>query len=257
MTAKVWDVKSGKCVRSFVGHSDYVRSVAFSPSDGGAYLATGSDDTTAKVWDVQSGKCVRSFVGHSDYVRSVAFSPSDGGAYLATGSDDTTAKVWDVQSGKCVRSFVGHSNWVYSVAFSPNGTYLATGTDDHTTKLWELVSTSVPDTGGDKEDSLAGLDAAAVVAKVAALGVEFADCAAAKLEGKAFSGDYVANLSPARLDAMLLDIGIDKLFHRDRITFELLGSSPPAQPSTEPSSKRARLSNDSLLQKHLGPACLM
>ena len=35
------------------GHSDYVRSVTFSPD--GKFLASGSDDNTVKLWSVDGG----------------------------------------------------------------------------------------------------------------------------------------------------------------------------------------------------------
>ena len=41
------------------GHTEYVRSVAFSPD--GRQLATGSDDLTARVWDLSTGETTTVF----------------------------------------------------------------------------------------------------------------------------------------------------------------------------------------------------
>ena len=49
--------------RTLKGHSDYVRSVSFSPD--GASIVSGSRDNTVKVWSVESGECVTTFEGHS------------------------------------------------------------------------------------------------------------------------------------------------------------------------------------------------
>ncbi|MEL6945032.1 MAG: hypothetical protein AAFO82_20435, partial [Bacteroidota bacterium] len=57
-----------------LGHSDYVRSVSYSPN--GRFLASASNDKTIKIWETSSGKLIRTLKGHSDYVRSVSYSPN-------------------------------------------------------------------------------------------------------------------------------------------------------------------------------------
>jgi len=52
--ARVWDVATGKELRSFQGHTGFVRSVAFGP--GGHTIASSGTDHTIKFWDVATGK---------------------------------------------------------------------------------------------------------------------------------------------------------------------------------------------------------
>ena len=56
-TLKLWEVRSGKCLRTLEGHGDGVRACGFSPD--GRLLVSGAWDGTLKLWEVRSGKCVR------------------------------------------------------------------------------------------------------------------------------------------------------------------------------------------------------
>src|SRR5262249_60184585 len=72
-TIGLWDVRTGRFIRSFVGHTGHVPTIVFSPD--GKTLAGGSPDQTVKLWEVSSGRFIRAFTGHRDSVYSVAFSP--------------------------------------------------------------------------------------------------------------------------------------------------------------------------------------
>jgi WD40 repeat protein len=87
-TVKLWDVFSGKFVRSLEGHQSSISSVAFSTD--GRWIASGSYDKTIRLWDVSSGEFVCSLEGHRHSVLSVAFSPD--GRWLASSSHDKTVK---------------------------------------------------------------------------------------------------------------------------------------------------------------------
>ena len=147
---RLWDVATGKLLRTFPERDGSVLSVAFSPN--GKTLATGTDpfagpDTFAdmgvtRLWDVATGKLLRTFPERDGSVFSVAFSPD--GKTLATGTDTSTdatdtgtAHLWDVATGT-LRTTLQQDGSVLSVAFSPDGKTLATGTLNGTTLLWDV-----------------------------------------------------------------------------------------------------------------------
>ena len=137
MPPKCESSASGRERRKLEGHSDSVRSLAWSPD--GSTLASGSADHTVRLWDAaSSGRELHKLEGHSDWVRSVAWSPD--GRTLASGSDDKTVRLWDAASGRELHKLEGHLGSVRSVAWSPDGSTLASGSDDKTMRLWDAAS---------------------------------------------------------------------------------------------------------------------
>jgi WD40 repeat protein len=97
-TVKLWDLTTGHEARTFHGHAESVRSVAFAPGD--QMLASGSWDGTAKLWAADTGLELATFKGHGEKVHAVAFAqaaPADLGqesdAPGAPGVDDGSG-VW-------------------------------------------------------------------------------------------------------------------------------------------------------------------
>ena len=135
-TIKLWNVETGKEIRTLPGHNINVNSVSFNSDD--KMLASGSSDKTIKLWNVETGQEIRSLSGHNDSVNSVIFSSDS--KMLASGSSDKTIKLWNVQTGQEICSLSGHNDSVSSVSFSSNGKMLmlASGSYDNTIKLWNV-----------------------------------------------------------------------------------------------------------------------
>ena len=70
-TIKLWDLQTGKLIKSFEGHTKIIEAIAFSPD--GKYIASASDDMTVELWDVAAGKEVQTLSGHRDYVIAVSY----------------------------------------------------------------------------------------------------------------------------------------------------------------------------------------
>jgi WD40 repeat protein len=140
----LWRVAGGQPLWSAVGHTQWVRAVAFSPD--GETLASGSVDGNGiiKLWDVRTGQLRQTLQGHQGAVRAIAFSPD--GQTIASGGLDRTIKLWDACTGQLRQTWQGHTNMVKSVAFSPDGTKLVSGSFDHTIKLWDVKTGTVINT---------------------------------------------------------------------------------------------------------------
>ncbi|WWC70793.1 nuclear distribution protein PAC1 [Kwoniella pini CBS 10737] len=117
-TIKLWDASSGQCLRTFVGHDNWIRALVFHPT--GKYLLSASDDKTIKIWDLTNGRCIKTIDAHGHFITSMTWGRAliggsgtnltngdsvvkkkegeDDGPrrinVLATGSVDQTVKIW-------------------------------------------------------------------------------------------------------------------------------------------------------------------
>jgi WD40 repeat protein/predicted Ser/Thr protein kinase len=129
----VFDATSGKRTAICTGHSDGVRTYAFSPDS--SRVATGSLDRTARVWDAATGKLLATCRGHTSSVHRVAFSPD--GQRLLTASEDGTVRQWDARTGQEVElPYDRHGAILYSAVYSPDGQWVASAGEDRTIRVW-------------------------------------------------------------------------------------------------------------------------
>jgi len=158
---RVWDLASGKTVRTMRGESALgslgkIFAMALSPdgkwlavggdlrTSAGTKLQEGEETQTIRLYDFESGKLVALLKGHRDVIRSLGFSPD--GSKLISGSSDNTAIIWDtgVQSGvhvpepKLLHRLEGHKADIFTVVFSPDGSRAVTGSYDKDLRLWQV-----------------------------------------------------------------------------------------------------------------------
>lgn len=130
---QVVDMQAGRVAYQITTHSDWIRSVSWSPD--GRLVATGSDDKMVGIWDAKTGAQLHFLEGHTDWVRSVAFSPD--GKILASASDDGMIRFWDPLSGAERGMTESIGNYVMEAVWSPDQRYIAGFGSDGFLHVWD------------------------------------------------------------------------------------------------------------------------
>jgi WD40 repeat protein len=148
----LWDVASGKKLKTFNPRYDYGHTGAAAFSADGKTLAMGGGDASVQLFDVATGRQLHKFKGTGKYfggaggrINSLAFTAD--GKTLAVGSSDWTVRLWDVAAGKQLHQLIGptfgnigdHGS-VHSVAFAPDGKTVAAASNVPMLRVWETVS---------------------------------------------------------------------------------------------------------------------
>lgn len=129
-TIKVWDIKSGKELRSFNGHSQAVKSMDLSRN--AEKLASGGNRKEKKVfvWDVNTGEKLHEISGFIGEISAIAFNKTaDKIAVIEnTGTFETRVSVWDIVNARM--DFELKKNqylFAKSVDFDPTGNDIVIG----------------------------------------------------------------------------------------------------------------------------------
>jgi WD40 repeat protein/serine/threonine protein kinase len=91
-TIGLWDVPSGRWVRTMSGHVGAVLSVALTAD--GEWAISGGSDRTVRLWHVPAGRCLCTLEGHTGPVYGVALDPE--GRLAVTGGHDGAVRVWEM-----------------------------------------------------------------------------------------------------------------------------------------------------------------
>ncbi|PNY08390.1 pre-mRNA-processing factor 17-like protein [Trifolium pratense] len=133
---KIWDVSNtGKCMRTYMGHSKAVRDICFT-NDGTKFLSAGYDKNI-KYWDTETGQVISTFsTGKIPYV--VKLNPDeDKQNVLLAGMSDKKIVQWDMNTGQITQEYDQHLGAVNTITFVDNNRRFVTSSDDKSLRVWE------------------------------------------------------------------------------------------------------------------------
>ena len=173
---RIWNTLDGSRIHRLAEHTDWVRSVDYSPdgqtlasagndrrillwdpasgellgelprareavaairfSHGGQLLISAGFEQPLRLYDVARGEVSHELDGTCRDMRAIAWSPDD--QMLAAGGRCGKIRLYEAASGSGIRDIAAHQQRVRSLAFSPDGAYLASAGEDRTIHIVPL-----------------------------------------------------------------------------------------------------------------------
>ncbi|MDE0084548.1 MAG: WD40 repeat domain-containing protein [Candidatus Poribacteria bacterium] len=153
-TIRLWDVKTGKHIRTLTGHQDNITFLSFSPD--GSTLISVSRDMTINFWDITSEELKLPFaiqgvisdkIEIKEKIKRTFFSPDQ--SILITAGEFRTIHLWDSTTGKLKQTFsdknedneeIGYISGVEDILFSPDGKSILSLVKGYEIRMWDIAS---------------------------------------------------------------------------------------------------------------------
>lgn len=137
-TIKEWDVITGQCLMTYVGHENLVNSAIYSPD--GHRILSAANDNTIKEWDRITGQCLCTWKDHKGYVTKAIYSP-DGSKIFSSSWDGTVLCYQRNADGSwgTGKKVAQHEKNVKAIAVSEDCLYCLTASGDNTVKEWRIA----------------------------------------------------------------------------------------------------------------------
>ena len=144
---RVWDVESGNCLHTLIGHQSLTSGMELKDN----LLISGNADSTVKVWDITTGQCLQTLQGWSCDKQSYSYAwhahthaRTHTYMHALTCTPPYTHGCPHTQSAICKRadeSFIlsgpnKHQSAVTCLQF--NKKFVITSSDDGSVKIWDL-----------------------------------------------------------------------------------------------------------------------
>lgn len=134
---KIWDVfNSGKCMRTYLGHSKGVRDIYFN-NDGKKFLSTGYD-SNIHLWDTETGQAITTINKRKIFYVAKFHPDSSKQNIMLAGCSDKKIYQFDLDSGEEIMVYDYHLDGVNTITFVDEGRRFVTSSDDKSLRIWEF-----------------------------------------------------------------------------------------------------------------------
>ena len=133
---KIFQVATGKHVKSFEGHTHHVLDVAWKPDQ--TVIVSAGADNAIKVWSVETGEQQRTIAGYTKQVTSLQWVGRSNNIISCGG--DGNVRYHQTDNGGNFRNFPAVPDYVYSVAASADEKLIAAGGEDGILRVWNGVN---------------------------------------------------------------------------------------------------------------------
>ena len=127
-TIKVWDLNTGKEVRTLNGHRHKITCMAVWDDH---RLISASADRTLKIWDLKTGQVLQTLRGHRTYVGNMIMFEN-----ILLSSSPWDIKIWDLKTQKVLQTFEEEQSQIQYISFS-NG-QLISCLEDRIINSWDF-----------------------------------------------------------------------------------------------------------------------
>jgi WD40 repeat protein len=176
-TTKIWELNTGKLLKTIGEDQGFVTALAFSPDGKVLVTAASGQDRTLKIWDVANWTLLKKSAPQFGHIYDLVITPngqkvvaairnfinvwnletgkellslkvaaldlnaiaiSPNNKLIATAEKEGTISLVDITRGQIVTKLPGHKGWVTDLVFSPDGKLLYSGGEDKIIKIWHL-----------------------------------------------------------------------------------------------------------------------
>ena len=153
-TVRLWDVKTGKHIRTLTDHQDDITFLSFSPD--GSTLISVSRDMTINFWNITSGELklplaiqgvISDKIKTEEKIKRTFFSSDK--SILITAGESRTIHLWDTSTGKLKHTFsdknednkkTSYVREVEDILFSPDGKWILSLVKDRQIRMWDIAT---------------------------------------------------------------------------------------------------------------------